>query len=167
MAESVVRHPQEFCFKHPIHFLAYGLGSGLAPKAPGTFGTIMAVLLYVPMSFLSLPLYVGVVALACLVGIYICDKAADDLGVHDHGSIVWDEFAGFWITMIAIPNDWLYILLGFLLFRVFDILKPWPISLLDKHVKGGLGIMVDDILAGLYSLGILQVLVFFIDRYNA
>ena len=138
-------------FKNPIHFLAIGLGSGAAPKAPGTFGTMMAVLLYWPLSQLPLFYYCAVVLVAALVGIYICDKTSKDWQVHDHGGIVWDEFVGYWITMIAIPVTWYWALLGFVLFRLFDIWKPWPISWLDKKVQGGFGIMVDDVIAGVFA----------------
>lgn len=142
---------------HPVHFLAFGFGSGLAPVAPGTFGTIMAIPLYILMMQLSLIPYLILVAVVCITGIWICDKSSKLLGVHDHGGIVWDEFAGFFITMIAAPAGWIWIVIGFGLFRLFDIWKPWPISLLDKKVEGGLGIMVDDIVAGIYALICLQL----------
>ncbi len=143
---------------NPVHFLAFGFGSGLAPFAPGTFGTLMAIPLYLLMIHLSLASYLILVAIVCVAGIWICDKSSKLLGVHDHGGIVWDEFAGFFITMIAAPAGWLWILIGFALFRLFDIWKPWPISLLDKKVEGGLGIMVDDIVAGVYALICVQAL---------
>ena len=149
-------------FKNPIHFLAIGLGSGAAPKAPGTWGTVMAVVLYIPLSLISLPQYIAVVVVASLIGIYLCGRTSQDWGVHDHGGIVWDEFVGFWITMIAVPPTWYWILAGFILFRLFDIWKPWPISYCDQHVHGGLGIMLDDILAGLIALGILHGLLCFV-----
>jgi len=147
--------------KNPIHFLAFGLGSGLAPKAPGTFGTLMAVLLYLPLATLPLWTYISVVILASIIGVYLCDRTANDLGVHDHPGIVWDEFAGFWLTMIAVPATWEWILTGFVLFRIFDIWKPWPISWCDKHMGGGLGIMVDDLVAGLFSWIILMAILHF------
>jgi len=145
---------------HPVHFLAFGFGSGLAPKAPGTFGTLMAVLLYLLMMNLSLVPYLFIVALVCILGVWICDKSSKLLGVHDHSGIVWDEFAGFFITMIAAPKGWIWILIGFALFRLFDIWKPWPISILDEKVEGGLGIMVDDIVAGIYSLICMQIILY-------
>lgn len=147
---------------NPVHFLAFGLGSGLSPKAPGTIGTIAAIPFYLLMQSLSLPVYLLVLVLATLIGIWLCDKSSKDLGVHDHPGIVWDEFCGFWLTMIAAPAGWLWILTGFVLFRVFDILKPWPIRWLDKHVHGGLGIMVDDLLAGGFAFIGLQLLAHFI-----
>lgn len=146
----------------PIHFLAFGFGSGLAPKAPGTFGTVAAIPVYLLLSLLaSLPVYLVVTALFSVVGIWICGKASKDLGVHDHSGIVWDEIVGYLITMILVPVTWYWILVGFVLFRFFDILKPWPISILDKRVSGGFGIMVDDIVAGLFSLGVMHLLIYY------
>lgn len=145
---------------HPVHFLAFGFGSGLAPIAPGTFGTLMAVPLYLLLMQLSLIPYLVIVALVCIVGVWICDKSSKLLGVHDHGGIVWDEFAGFFITMIAAPEGWEWIVIGFALFRLFDIWKPWPIIVLDKKVEGGLGIMIDDIVAGIYALICLQLILY-------
>jgi len=142
----------------PVHFLAFGFGSGLAPFAPGTFGTIMAIPLYLLMSKLSLPYYLGITAVVCVVGIWICGESSKKLGVHDHSGIVWDEFAGYFVTMIMAPSGWIWVIVGFVLFRLIDIWKPWPISVLDKQVHGGLGIMVDDILAGVFALVCLQLL---------
>lgn len=142
----------------PVHFLAFGFGSGLAPVAPGTFGTLAAIPLYLLMQTLTLPIYLAITAIVCIVGVWICGKSSELLGVHDHSGIVWDEFAGYFVTMIAAPAGWLWIIIGFALFRLFDIWKPWPISVLDKQVHGGLGIMVDDILAGFFALICLQLL---------
>ena len=102
--------------------------------------------------YLPFATYALVTIVACLAGIWICGKTAEDMQVHDDSSIVWDEVAGLLITMWAVPLSWQTMLLGFLLFRFFDILKPWPISYLDKHVHGGFGIMVDDVLAGVFAL---------------
>ncbi len=146
----------------PVHFFAFGFGSGLAPFAPGTFGTLAAIPLYLLMQSLSFPFYLLVTAVVCVVGIWICGRSSELLGVHDHSGIVWDEFAGYFVTMIAAPAGWLWIVVGFALFRLFDIWKPWPISVLDKQVHGGLGIMVDDILAGLFALAGVQMLVYFL-----
>jgi phosphatidylglycerophosphatase A len=150
MARSILRNP--------VHLLAFGFGSGLVPKAPGTFGTLAAVPLYLLLVQLPLPLYLLALVLAFGLGIWLCDKTARDLGVHDHGGIVWDEFVGFWLTMVAAPAGWLWILLGFLLFRLFDILKPFPINWFDRHIKGGMGIMLDDALAGSFAWLVLQLL---------
>lgn len=146
------KKPVKFTLSNPIHFLALGFGSGLSPKAPGTFGTLAAIPVFLLFSFLTPFFYVGAVLLVCITGIYICGKTAKDVGVHDHGAIVWDEIAGYLITMFLIPITWQSILVGFALFRLFDIVKPWPISYLDKYVHGGFGIMIDDVLAGLFAL---------------
>ena len=147
---------------NPVHCLAFGFGSGLAPKAPGTFGTVMAIPFYIVMAHLGWPVYALIVVAAFFVGVYLCGKTADDLGVHDHPGIVWDEFVGFWITMFMAPAGWLWLLLGFALFRLFDIWKPWPIKHFDKNMESGMGIMVDDVLAGIYALIVMQVVVFFV-----
>ncbi len=145
---------------NPVHFLSLGFGSGLAPKAPGTFGTVAAILPYLFLQNLALLPYIIVLVIGFLIGIYLCQATADALQVHDHPAIVWDEFIGFWLTMLMAPKGWEWILLGFVLFRIFDIWKPWPIKSIDKGVKGGLGIMLDDVLAGLYGLVILQIIAY-------
>jgi len=146
-------------FRNPVHLLAIGLGSGAAPKAPGTFGTLAAVVLYLPLSLLA-PLWYGLVVLvAALIGIYLCGKTSRDWGVHDHGAIVWDEFVGYWITMFLIPVTWYWALAGFALFRLFDIWKPWPVRYFDRQVHGGLGIMLDDVIAGIMAWAVLMLLV--------
>ncbi len=149
----------------PIHCLAFGFGSGLAPKAPGTFGTLMAVPLYLLLVQLTLWAYVLVLLVSFCVGVYLCGKTADDLGVHDHPGIVWDEFVGFWLTMLAAPAGWLWLVVGFILFRLFDIWKPWPIRVLDEQMETGLGIMLDDVLAGVYALLVLQGLFYLQAHY--
>lgn len=148
-----------FVFSNPIHFLAFGFGSGLSPKAPGTFGTIAALPLWLFIAPLNLCLQLLVIAAAFLLGIYICDKTSEDLKVHDHGGIVWDEFVGVWVTLVFVPSTWVGVFAAFLVFRFFDIVKPWPIKWLDKHVHGGFGIMVDDLIAGLFA-GVLLFAVF-------
>jgi phosphatidylglycerophosphatase A len=139
--------------KNPWHFLATGFGSGLSPIIPGTMGTVASIPLYLLIVQLPFAAYILITIVAAVIGITICQKTSDDMGVHDHGSIVWDEFVGFWITMAIAPVvSWQWILAGFVLFRFFDMIKPWPISWLDKHVHGGFGIMVDDILAGFMAM---------------
>ncbi len=147
-----------FNLSSPVQFLALGFGSGLAPKAPGTFGTLAAIPVYLLLVMLTPIHYAIMVLIMSVAGIYICGKTAADVGVHDHGAIVWDEFVGFFITMFMVPVSWQSILVGFLLFRFFDILKPWPISFIDKKMTGGLGIMFDDIVAGLFALLIMQLI---------
>jgi phosphatidylglycerophosphatase A len=138
--------------KDPIVAIALGFGSGLAPKAPGTAGTLLAVPLCMALQNLSLMMYGIVTVIVTVVGVYICSYSIEKLGEHDHPAIVIDEIAGYLITMFAVPVGWEWLLVGFVLFRIFDVFKPWPISWLDKNVKGGLGIMLDDVIAGLASL---------------
>ncbi len=150
-------------FKDPIHWLAFGLGSGLSPKAPGTMGTIAALpIFWFFLQDLSLSVYVSMLVLTSLVGIYICHKTAKDLNVHDHGGIVFDEWVGLWITMLLAPQGVWWLVLGFALFRFFDILKPWPIKWFDEKVEGGLGIMLDDIVAGIIACLCLQAVAYFV-----
>jgi phosphatidylglycerophosphatase A len=149
-------------WRNPVHFLAFGLGSGAVPVAPGTFGTVAAVVIYLLLPQMSVAVYSGFLLLTFIAGVWLCGKTADDIGVHDHGGIVWDEFVGYWLTMLLAPPGWLWIVLGFVLFRLFDVLKPWPIGWLDEKVGGGLGIMIDDVLAGVMALVCLQLIAAFI-----
>lgn len=142
--------------RQPQQFLALGFGSGLAAKAPGTFGTLAAIPLYLLIALLPLWGQILVIVLSFGLGIYLCQVTADAFGVHDHPAIVWDEFVGLWITMLALPVlkqpvTWYWVLTGFVLFRFFDIVKPWPIRWVDTHVHGGFGIMLDDALAAIFS----------------
>lgn len=145
-------------FTNPVHFLAFGFGSGLSPKAPGTVGTVVALIIYLLLSQLPLVAYLVMLFVTFVVGIYICDRSSKLLGIHDHGGIVWDEFVGYWIAMLFAPNGWVWVLIGFILFRLFDILKPFPINYFDKHVNGGLGIMIDDVIAGIFSCICIQLI---------
>lgn len=145
-------------WRDPTYFLAFGFGSGLAPFAPGTFGTLAALPLYFILALLSPQLYLVLTLLAFALGVWICGKVSHDLGVHDHSGIVWDEIVGFLLTMFLVPVHLIWVLVGFVLFRIFDIWKPYPISWVDKHVSGGLGIMVDDVLAAAPACFILQII---------
>ncbi|HWS02668.1 MAG TPA: phosphatidylglycerophosphatase A [Gammaproteobacteria bacterium] len=137
--------------RDPGHLLSLGFGSGLAPRAPGTFGTLVAVPVYLLCAQLPLVTYLSVVVAAFVLGVYLCGRTARALGVHDHPGIVWDEVVGYLLTMAWAPSGWLWVVLGFICFRLFDILKPWPIRVLDRSVHGGLGIMIDDALAGVLA----------------
>ena len=147
---------------NPAHFFALGFGSGLTPKLPGTAGTLVGVLLFILMPVTSWMTYLVIVVCGFLFGIFCCEYTAKSLNVHDHPSIVWDEIVGYLVTMFMVPKDWLWILIGFILFRVFDILKPWPISVIDSHVNGGFGIMFDDVVAAFFSLAIIQTVIYFL-----
>lgn len=152
-------------WRNPIHFCAFGFGSGTLPLMPGTWGTIAAIPLYLFIYDWPLWWYLLAVAVTFVFGCWICHIAARDSGVHDHSGIVWDEIVGYLITMIAAPHHWIWVVIGFFLFRLFDVWKLWPIRWLDKTVKGGLGIMLDDVLAGVYALAILQLIAFAWGRF--
>ena len=137
--------------KDPVHLLALGFGSGLAPAAPGTFGSLVGVIAVILVHPLPLMMELAVIAVAFVAGIWLCGESARRLGVHDHPGIVWDEITGMLITMAFAPDGWAWLAAGFVLFRFFDILKPWPIRKLDHGMGGGLGIMLDDVLAGVYA----------------
>ena len=146
-----------FVFGHPLHLLAFGGGAGLSPVAPGTAGTLIAVPIYWAMQTLSLPLYIAATAVLFVIGIWLCGVTVRHIGVHDHSGVVWDEIVGYLIVMTAAPSGWPWIVAGFVLFRLFDIWKPWPINWLDRHVRGGLGVMLDDAVAGGYVWVILYL----------
>lgn len=148
-------------WRNPLHWLAVGFGSGLSPVAPGTMGTLVAIPLYLLMPAYW-PYYLLLLVIGAVAGVWICDAATRAIGVEDHGGIVWDEIIGYGITMLLAPPGWPWILAGFLLFRLFDITKPWPIRWLDRHISGGLGIMLDDVVAGLLALFCLQMLARFV-----
>lgn len=145
---------------NPIHFLALGLGSGLIHPAPGTWGSlaglIIGALLFPWTGTISFAI---LTALSFLLGCYLCQKTADDMGVHDHGSIVWDEFVGVWICLLFIPElSWFWCVIAFVIFRFFDILKPYPIKFFDEKLESGFGIMIDDVLAAVYGVIVIVIL---------
>jgi phosphatidylglycerophosphatase A len=141
--------------RDPVHFLALGFGAGLAPKAPGTAGTVVGVLLDPLLRPLGLELRIVIVALMFALGVWICGESARRLGAHDHPAIVWDEIVGYLALMLFLPAGWAWALAGFVVFRFFDILKPWPIRQLDHGVGGGLGIMLDDVMAAAWGVLVL------------
>ena len=148
-------------WKNPVHFLAFGFGSGVLPKMPGTWGTLAAVPIYLAIQDWRWSMYAILVVIMAVIGIGLCGKTAKDLNVHDHPGIVWDEFVGYLITMFMAPHGWLWVAIGFVYFRIFDVFKPWPIRKIDRKVGGGLGIMADDWLAGIYALIALQITAWF------
>lgn len=158
---KTVRIPPAHVLGDPICMLAFGFGSGLSPIAPGTAGTLAAVPLYWLTSSLSLPTYLVLTLVLLLAGIWICGRCEQILGVGDHSGIVWDEMVGFLIAMAGAPVSPLTLILGFILFRLFDVMKPWPIGILDRRIQGGLGIMLDDVLAGAYAWMALALLMDF------
>ncbi len=148
-----------------IVFCGVGFGSGLAPKAPGTFGSAFA-LLFIP-AWLALGFFnsVLIIVLMSLLGIYLCGRTAELMGVHDDGRIVWDEFAGQSISFLPLvylgQMNWLWVLVSFALFRLFDVWKPWPIRVVDRRVHGGFGIMLDDIIAGIWAALCILIYLYF------
>ena len=142
----------KFLFQHPANFLALGFGTGLAPKAPGTFGTLVGLPLYWLMSSNAFYVQLILISAAFMIGIYFCDVAGKSIGVSDHGSIVWDEIVAMMLVLTITPNHWLWWIVAFIIFRLFDIWKPFPISLCDAKLKGGFGVMFDDLLAAIYAM---------------
>jgi phosphatidylglycerophosphatase A len=143
---------------HPAHFFGLGFGSGLAPKAPGTFGTLVALPLFYLIAHLTLSTQLMLITMLFLVGIYICDVTGKALGVSDHGGIVWDEIVAMMLVLTFTPNNLFSWLIAFILFRLFDIWKPFPIRQFDAKLKHGFGVMFDDLLAAIYAIISLKIL---------
>lgn len=143
---------------NPLHFIAFGFGSGALPFAPGTFGTLMAIPFYLLLQPLSLTLYIAIVVVITIASIILCHYVEKEMHVHDHTGMNLDEFVGYLVTMINAPKGIFWIILGFGLFRFFDIVKPQPIRYIDEHVSGGLGVILDDVLAGIFSMIIIQLI---------
>lgn len=141
----------------PVHLLAFGFGAGLSPFAPGTVGTLVAVPLAASAWLMPLWPRVAFGILLLVGGIWICGESARRLGVHDYGGIVMDEIASFYLLMLLLPATWFWMAAGFVMFRIFDIAKPWPIGPLDRRVGGGFGIMLDDVVAALFAALVLQL----------
>lgn len=154
-----VRH--EISLTDPGHLLSLGLGAGLMPRAPGTWGSLLAIPVFLVLSPAGQWAYAALTAALFLSGIYLAGRTARALGVHDHSAIVIDEVAGMLVTWVGSDPGWFTIVVGFALFRVFDIAKPWPIRRIDRDVEGGTGIMLDDLLAGAMAAVVLQVLAAF------
>ena len=142
-------------FSDPVHLLAFGFGAGLSPVGPGTVGSLWGVALAVATPSLGLAWEVGIALLLCVTGVWICGASARRLGVHDSGGIVWDEIAGAYLVFLPLPRTWPWLAAGFVAFRILDIAKPWPIRELDHRLRGGTGIMLDDVVAGLIAAAVL------------
>ncbi|USQ14730.1 phosphatidylglycerophosphatase A [Legionella lytica] len=145
-------------WQDPVYFIAFGFGSGLMPKAPGTWGTVAAVPVYLLLMHCNPIVYLILTALAFILGVWVSDKVSNELGVHDYKGIVWDEVVGYLLTMFMAPQGFKWMLCGFILFRIFDIWKPQPIGYIDEKVKGGMGIMLDDVIAAIPAWIIMQLL---------
>jgi phosphatidylglycerophosphatase A len=155
---TTLRPDLKFLFAHPAHLIALGFGTGLAPKAPGTVGTLLGLPLFWLIAVIApdLPNRVILLIAAFLLGVWACGRTGRALGVADHGGMVWDEIAAFALVLLFTPAGWQWMALAFALFRLFDILKPWPIRLADTRLKGGFGVMFDDLLAALYAIAALK-----------
>lgn len=149
--------PLRTILRDPVHFLAFGFGVGVSPVAPGTLGSVWGILLAALTPSLGLPAEIVIAVALCLVGVYLCGESSRRLGVHDHGGIVWDEIAGAYLICLPFPRSWPVLLLAFVVFRVLDIVKPWPIRELDHRLHGGLGIMLDDIVAALIGAALMSL----------
>ena len=145
-------------WRDPSYFVAFGFGSGLLPVAPGTWGTLAAIPVYLLLASMPSILYVIATMLAFLLGLFVCSKVSKELGEHDYSGIVWDEVVGYLLTMLYAPQGLIWVFLGFILFRIFDIWKPQPIGYIDQKVRSGLGIMLDDVLAAIPAWLIIQFL---------
>lgn len=152
----------KFLLAHPAHFIALGFGSGLAKKAPGTFGTLVGLPLFWQISQQPISTQLVIIALFFFVGIYFCSVAGKNLGVSDHGAIVWDEIVAMMLVLAFTPPNWMWRLFAFLLFRLFDIWKPFPIRQLDAKLKNGFGVMFDDLLAAIYAIFSLKIILWII-----
>lgn len=141
----------------PTGFLAFGFGAGLSPVAPGTAGTLVAVPFALLLKALPAAVFWPLLATLAVLGVALCGAAGRRLGVHDHGGIVWDEMVGYWLAVALVPAEWGWMLAAFVVFRALDILKPWPIRALDRRLGGGFGVMVDDLVAGAATLGLLAL----------
>jgi phosphatidylglycerophosphatase A len=149
---------RSFLLRRPVHFLALGFGTGLAPKAPGTFGTLLGLPLFAVLMALPEASHLAIIALLFLAGIPICRKTGEALGVADHGSIVWDEIVAMLLVLEFTPLHWTWWAAAFVLFRLFDIWKPFPIRQCDAKLTGGFGVMFDDLLAAVFAIATLKAL---------
>ena len=152
-----LRRPTPRHLAEPVHLLALGFGSGLAPFAPGTFGSLVGLAIALAVAPLGTLALAALTLAVTVAGFWICGESARRLGVHDHPAIVWDEVAGMMITMLAVPPQWWGAPLAFVLFRLFDIAKPWPIREIDHGMRGGAGIMLDDVVAGIMAAVVLML----------
>lgn len=143
--------PAGFLSHHPVHLIAFGFGAGAIRPASGTWGTLVALPVCWLLPSVSTVLFVLFIIAAFFLGVWLCGVTGRDLGVDDHPGMVWDEMVGYWISIVALPTRWEWWLAAFVLFRVFDIFKPWPIGEFDRRVHGGLGVMADDAVAGVLT----------------
>ncbi len=164
---SMTAQQRRVLLSHPAGWIASGFGAGLSPLAPGTVGSAVALLPYLWLRELPLWGYLGVVLAVFVVGVLVSHLLVARLGAEDPGYIVIDEFVGQWLALAFAPAGWIWIVAGFLLFRLFDVWKPWPVSWADRNVGGGLGVMLDDALAGVLAAAVLAGLAWSAARFAA
>lgn len=157
MNSATRKQARQVALRTPSGIVAFGFGSGLSPFAAGTVGTAAAMLLWLPLAGIATGPGLALIATGFVMGVLVSGRASRALGVHDHGGIVIDEFVAIWLVLLFTPSHWAWWLAAFVVFRAFDILKPWPISWLDRRVTGGLGIMIDDVVAAGYALAVLEL----------
>lgn len=145
-------------WQDPLQFIAFGFGSGTLPFAPGTFGTLFAIPFYLLIQHTPPLIYLAIVVILTVLSIWICDKVSKEIEVDDHQGMCLDEFIGFFVTMFAAPHGWIWIVIGFILFRIFDIWKPFPIRYIDEKIHGGFGMILDDVCAGIYSCLLIHII---------
>lgn len=147
----------------PAGWIACGFGSGLVPKAQGTAGSLAALVPWLLLRDLPLPVWLSIIVLSFALGVWACDVAGRRIGVDDHRSLVWDEFVGQWVALLpALWAPWWAVIPGFVLFRLFDVAKPPPIGWFDRRVKGGFGVMLDDLIAGVFAAVVLRIVLSFV-----
>ncbi len=161
-----MNHSLKTIWTNPIHFTACAFGIGALPWMPGTWTTLATIPLVLALKHFPEWIYIIISITLVLLGIYLCGKFNKDIGTQDHPACSWDELAGFLLVMIGLPPTWYYLTIGFVLFRFFDILKPWPINWVDQKVSGGLGVMLDDVMAALFSSALLHVLAWFLVKFH-
>jgi phosphatidylglycerophosphatase A len=161
---TTLRPDLKFLFAHPAHLIAFGFGTGLVPKAPGTVGTLLGLPLFWLVTAVApdLPNQLILLLASFLFGVWACGRTGRALGVSDHGGMVWDEIVAYALVLLFTPAGWAWTTLAFLLFRFFDIIKPWPIRLADRRLKNGFGVMFDDLLAAGYALALIQGLLWLV-----
>ena len=156
-----------FLISHPAHFFSLGFGSGLAPKAPGTFGTMLGLPLFWLISNCPFSTQLIIIATLFIIGIYFCGKTGKALGVADHGAIVWDEIVAMMLVLAFTPTGFIFWFIAFLLFRLFDIWKPYPICYADTKLKNGFGVMFDDLLAAIYAILVMKFIIWPLSQIQA
>lgn len=161
MSKQLLEHK---VWKNPWHFIAFGFGSGLLPVMPGTYATLVAIPIFLVLQSFGWIFYAIATLVITVFGMWLSEKVSKEIGIHDYPGMNFDEIVGYLVTMFLAPASLIWVIIGFCLFRLFDILKPWPINWVDKNVKGGVGVILDDVIAGLLSFIVIQIALFVVYR---